>query len=306
MYAACHIAARCSTIGRKAIILFTVEERVTIGGKQFELVRVQRGGVSRVYRGDGEYVRIGEPRIIKKHLDAHTLMEKAGFQVPHFLTKGEHDGQAYFIETSMGDVRLGDAFAEDCENAGVISEGRFDELLHVVEPYLRTQLKAPPAPASLRDMKAAIHIRTLCRELPTYAERIEQRYALVRARLSEFPNTLSHGDFNPQNLFARGIIDLEHAFQGPWGYDGLTALVHINWFPDGREYEYFARYRYSDEQKKKYLALVDTIALDNGLPELSQYQHDFEFCRAVWSSVRMQEHPKLQKWRYDMFIERFL
>ena len=279
--------------------------RITIEGKTYELVRVQRGGRSFVYKGDGEYLRIGEPRIIKKHLDAHTLMEKAGFPVPKLLVTGVHDEQSYFTEATMGEVRLGDAFATDFDwNA--ITPKRFDEFIAIVRRYANAQLQAPKPLASLRGFKPAIHIRTLCRELPEYAERIEARFKEITERLSVFPTVLSHGDFNPQNLFANGIIDLEHAFQGPWGYDIVTALVHINQFPESKEYEYFARYRFSDAQRTEYLRVFDALAEENKLPKISEYLHDFEFCRAVWSSVRMAEHPKIQKWRYDFFISRFL
>ncbi len=280
-------------------------QTLALSGKTFELVRVQRGGLSRVYRGDGEYLRIGEPRVIKKHLDAHTLMEGAGFRVPQLLTAGEHGGKAYFIEKSLGDQRLGGAFAEDWQTAGVVSDTHFAEFTATVDMYARAQLRAPVPPLSLRDLKAAIHVRTLCKELPEYAERIQARFAEIIERLSVFPNVLSHGDFNPQNLFSNGIIDLEHACKGPWGYDLVTALVHIDQFPDSDSYEYFARYRFSWGQREKYLAFLDGIASENDLPKLSDYVHDFEFCRAVWSAVRMHEWPKLQKWRYDVLIRKY-
>ncbi len=251
------------------------------------------------------YLRIGEPHIIKKHLDAHSLMEKAGFPVPKLLVTGEHEGQSYFTESAIGEVRLGDAFATDFDwNA--ITPKRFEELITIVRKYAEAQLKAPKPQANLRGFKPAIHVRTLCRELPEYALHIEARFKEITERLSVFPTVLSHGDFNPQNLFANGIIDLEHAFQGPWGYDIATALVHINQFPDSKDYEYFARYRFSDAQKSEYLRVFDALALENSLPKISDYLHDFEFCRAVWSSVRMAEHPKLQKWRYELFLSRFL
>ena len=279
---------------------------ITIKGTVYELVRVQREGASFVYRGEDEYLRIGSPRIIKKHLDAHTLMEKAGFPVPHLITTGEHEGQSYFTETVMGDLRLGDVFANDCATRGEISEAHFGEFLAIVQKYSEAQLKAPRPPGSLRGFKPAIHIRTLCRELPEYAENIEARFAEITKRLSVFPTVLSHGDFNPQNLFREGIIDLEHAFQGPWGYDAVTALVHINQFPDSKDFEYFARYRFSEKQIAEYHAFLDNTATAHGLPKITDHLHDFEFCRAVWSSVRMAEHPKLQKWRYDLFLSQFL
>jgi len=233
-------------------------------------------------------------------------MESAGFPVPRILEKGEYEDQSFFTETSMGEVRLGDAFAQDYTETGGINDLHFQQLIAVVDTYAEAQLTAPHPPGSLRGFKPAIHIRTLCRELPEYAEKIESRFAKITQRLSVFPTVLSHGDFNPQNLFANGIIDLEHAFQGPWGYDAVTALVHINQFPDSREYEYFARYRFSESQIAEYRTFLDSLSARHGLPPITDYLHDFEFCRAVWSSVRMAEHPKLQSWRYELFLSSLL
>lgn len=303
-----------------------MDQIITIDGKKFELLRVQSRGASGVYKGlpaaparashaggqgtaqagDGEYLRIGEPGIVHRHVNIHRKMEEAGFPVPALIKEGVLDGKAYFIETSVGEKRLGDAFAEDCNKHGVIQEETFKKFLDIVERYTRAQLRAPKAAGSIEHLARGIHLNELCSELSAYAIRIREKFKDVFARITIFPSVITHGDFNPQNLFKDGVIDLEDAFYAPVGYDPISALTTINFFPDSKEFEYFARYRFSDTQRSEYLATLDRLFTEAELPKLSKYADEFEFCRAIWCSVGMQKWPKIQKWRYDTFVERFL
>ena len=110
----------------------------------------------------------------------------------------------------------------------------------------------------------------------------------------------------PNNLFPAGVIDLESSFYGPAGYDLITNIIHIDYFPVSPDYEFFQHYQFSEGQKEKYLTVVDTLYQSHDLPALSPYLSDFEFCRLVWSAVGMDKYPKLQKFRYDLLIEKFL
>lgn len=283
-----------------------MEKSITIGDKTFDLVTIQRGGATGVYKGNGEYLRIGEPAPIKRHLEVHKMMEAAGYPVPRLLAEGEHDRRAYFIEKLIGEKRLNDLFAEDTKAYGAISEEHFRDLLHLVEQFADAQIRTETSPGPMSDLASGIYIEELCKELPEYAEKLRNRFQSVYERLSTFPFVLSHGDFNPRNLFPEGIIDLEDFFQAPFGYDLVTALVHVDLHPDDASYEFHARYGYTKEQKKRYFVLLDRIAAKYHLPAISTYAADFAFCRAVWSTVRMHEWPKIQKWRYDLLIKMYL
>ena len=283
-----------------------MEPIITIGGKTFELLRVQRRGASGVYKGNGEYLRIGEPGIIHRHLNIHRKMEEAGFPVAPLVEESEWNGKAYFIEKSVGDKRLGDAFAEDWNSSGTISAEHFKKFMTIVERYAKAQLRAPRARGSIEHLARGIRLDDLCNELPEHAIRIREKFKDAFARVTIFPSVITHGDLNPQNLYEHGVIDLEDSFYAPVGYDPICALIHINFFPDSREYEYFARYRFTSEQRAQYLAMLDTLFTKAELPRVSKYVHEFEFCRAVWCSVGMQKWPKLQKWRYDCLIQKFI
>ncbi|TSC86112.1 MAG: Uncharacterized protein G01um10148_618 [Parcubacteria group bacterium Gr01-1014_8] len=282
-----------------------MEKFITIGGKTFELVVLQQGGVTGVYRGNGEYVRVGEPASISRHLEVHTMMENAGYPVAALLDSGTLGDKAYFIEKSLGDKSIGDNFEEDWQTNGAISEEHFRELLQVVLQYAEAQMTTHTTQGPPSELASGIFLGELCKELPGLARKIQSRFDEASERLSAFPFVLSHGDFNPRNLFAAGVIDLEHFFQAPFGFDLVTALIHIDLHPDDRSYEFYARYRYSNEQKRRYFLMLDKLAAKYQLPVISAYAADLAFLRAVWSTARMHKWPKIQKWRYDLLIQTY-
>ncbi len=279
---------------------------IEIEGKKFEFVVLQRQGETAVYKTDGEYLRIGKPEHVKKDLDLHKKMEAFGFPVAPLVAEGDHDGMYYFIESSLGEKHLGKLFAEDVSERGQISEENFQTFLSITERFALAQLKTATNVQSFEEFAEGFQLSTILAELPHEAERIRRRYASAVERLAVLPFVITHGDFNPNNMYGNGVIDLEDSFYAPFGYDPVTAIVHINYFPDSESYEYFARYRFTEGQVRGYYAALDGIAASSGLPPLSGFAEDFEFARAVWSSVNMKEWPRLQKWRFDRLTSKFL
>ena len=283
-----------------------MEPEINLKGKVFKLVRVQRDGGTGVYKSDDEFLRIGEKEKIHKDLELHKNMEAGKFPVARLIEEGELSGQYYFIESSLGDNHLGKLFAEDMLRGGTISNKNFETFLKIVESFGKAQLKTNTDIKNYEVFAKGIHLDILCDELPQYSEAILSCFKNTIDKLSVFPFVISHGDLNPNNLYPTGVIDLEDSFYGPFGLDLVTAIVHINYFPDSKEYEYFAGYRFTPEQKKRYFLLIDSIATYGGLSALSSCKTEFEFCRAIWSLVRMDKWPKIQKFRYDLFIKKFL
>lgn len=285
---------------------FKILDRIEIQGKTFEFVKVQRDGNSAIYKSNDSYLRIGESHKIHSDLALHKRMESAGFPVARLIAEGELDGKVYFIESSVGEKTLSATFAEEAETTGVISEGSFNQFLNITDQFARAQLHTQTSERDFEGFADGIHLDILCQELPDYAEKIQARFKKLQERTSELPFVISHGDYNPHNLYPGGVIDLEDSYHAPFGHDLIGGIVSIDYFPDSKEFEYFAKYRFSEEQKKKYLNLLDEICNEQGLPRLSDFQFDFEFTRAVWLLVRMHKWPKIQKFRYDKFIEKFL
>ena len=283
-----------------------MDETLTIAGKIYTFVTKQRQGETSVYRTEGEYLRIGEAEAVKKDLALHKKMEAAGFPVAKLLSEGEQSGLYYFTEASLGDRHLGKLFAEDFEKDGTISDASFGKFLAIVETFARAQLSTATNVQSFDEFSRGFHFDTMLAELPEKENELKKKFEEISKRVSVFPFVVTHGDFNPNNLYEGGVIDLEDSFYAPFGYDLVTALVHINYFPDSKDFEYFARYRFSDSQTLQYTGMIDSLAKEANLPPLSAYADDFEFARAVWSVVHMGEWPKIQKWRYDLFTRKFL
>jgi len=283
-----------------------MDENLNIGGKTFKLVRIQRGGTTGVYRSGNEYLRLGDPAKIKRDLDFHKKMESFKFPVAKLISEGEFGGQYYFIESSLGEKHLGQVFLEDMQKDGVVSQTHFELLLDVAGRFAKAQLGARSETQDFKDFADGIHLDILCGELPEYRDAILNRFEGVKKRLGVVPFVITHGDFNPNNLYPDGAIDLADSFYGPFGFDILTAIVHVNNFPTSGDYEYIAHYGFTSEQKAEYLRQIDAVSVKAGLPPLSSFKSDFEFCRGSWSLVRMHKWPKLQKWRYDLFIKKFL
>ncbi len=281
-------------------------ESIELQGTVFEFVKGQRDGNSAVYKGLGSYLRIGSAEKIHSDLSLHKRMESAGFPVAKLLTEGELNGKAYFIESSVGEKTLSATFAEETETTGTISEESFDQFLNITNQFARAQLRTQIPERDFEGFADGIHLDILCQELPEYAEKIQARFKEMQKRTAELPFVISHGDFNPHNLYPGGAIDLEDSYHAPFGHDLIGGIVSIDYFPDSQEFEYFAKYRFSEEQKQEYLALLDGICDEQSLPRLSRFQSDFEFTRAVWLLVRMHKWPKIQRFRYDKFIEKFL
>ena len=285
---------------------FGAKNSILLNGKTFTLVAVQREGESAIYKSGEEYARIGRRDRILKDLDLHRRMIAYGFPVAEVREEGEHEGAYYFIESSLGERHFGDLFAEDVGMHGKIADHTFAQFIAISEKFAQAQLKSAVEAKSFDEFAKGVHLDILQQELPEEAEKIQSYFDRVEERIGVFPFVITHGDFNPRNLYPKGVIDLEDSFPGPAGYDLVTNLFHARYMPDSPGYEYFRKYSFTEEQKQAYFGGMDSIYAQNGLPKLSDYFEDFGFCRAVWQTVRMQKWPKLQKFRYDLFRKDYL
>lgn len=114
----------------------------------------------------------------------------------------------------------------------------------------------------------------------------------IKIDLATVPFVLCHGDFNAYNILPDGVIDFETTFNGPKGYDLVSAAASIEWFPTEGDYEIFAKYSFTPKQKQTLLSLQS---------EASTHFNALILLRSVWGVVRMHHTPKLQAWRYAKF-----
>ena len=280
--------------------------KIQLNGQEFLFVVVQRGGNSAIYKSKDSFLRIGTKEKILADLALHKKMEAAGFPVARVIAEGNHNGQLYFMESSLGDTHLGALFANDVEKREVISAEQFESFVLITEKFARAQLTTRRDAQNYTEFAQGILLQKLSEELPEHAEGLGIRFQEVQEKTKQLPFVVTHGDFNPNNLYSKGVIDLEDSFHAPYGYDLVSAMTHINYFPDSKDYEFYAKYRFTSEQKKKYFERMDAISTKAGLPPLSRFKEDFEFCRAIWLAAKLNHIPKLQEFRYDMVIDKFL
>lgn len=276
-----------------------------IAGETYTLVKQQRSGLS-IYRTPDRYLRIGPKEIITAHLATHQHIERAGFPVATILAAGEDNGESYFIESSLGEKRFTDIFAEEFAATGAISDASFESFLSVAMQYLTAQLESGERVEDRAEFSDAVHLELLCNELPAYADKIRAQFDACYESVRRYPFRFMHGDLNPSNMYPMGVIDFEDTASGPVGYDMISTIETTDWFPMDTAYEFVGKYRYSDAQKARFFAACDTAFQRARLPALSNEANHFEFFRAIWLSVRMHQWPKLQRYRYDLFIKKYL
>ena len=279
-----------------------MEERLIIEGKTFDLVSRQRSAAG-VYRATDEYLRIGPSAQIAKDLEMHRAMERAGYPVAKILSEGTYEGRSYFIEESLGETfRM--RFTKEYETTGAVSDSTFNEMVAAVVRYLEPQSKAIVVSDSAQ-FATGIHLEILKQELPEHASRIQAKFEESLRSIKDFPYVISHGDLNPSNISARGVLDLEDSFPAPLGFDMASVLSTNEWFPGSGDYEYQAKWKITEAQKSAYIMNLDDKLLRLGYPGFRANYRYFEFCRIIWMVVRMHKTPKIQEWRYQKMINEY-
>jgi hypothetical protein len=283
-------------------------EKLNINGKEYILVKERRGSPMAVYKFDKTYLRIGDKKNIEQELKMRDTLKEFGFPIPRRFKEGQtEDGMHYYTEKSMGSSNFIDIFVKDIEKEGVISEKSFSQLMAVVKDYAVAQLKTKSDKENLKAFEKAINIKDLYKGFKADEKvKIEKMFEEAKERLSVFPLVLTHGDFNPHNLYRQGVIDFEELFYAPVGYDIVTCVFNQELFPVLGDYEVTNPFRFSTEQKQKYYDFFDNLYLEQGIPRLSDFAKYFEFCRAIWLLRDREDIPKVQDFRIEIFRKMFL
>ncbi len=275
---------------------------LVIGGKEYHFVRKRNKVPVSVYKGADSYLRIGPADCISREVAFHKELSQFGFPIAEILEEGTFESLSYFIERSLGEKHFGQVFKSDILKNGNVQDPDFGELLDLVTKYATAQLKS----ASLQtfdkeSFEKLIHYDLILEEKPELREKTMEAMRRIEERIIKLSMVLSHGDFNPHNILAGGVIDWERGRLAPAGYDLATCVSQIFFFPFDGDFEYTGGYRYSKEQVRNYWKEMDAMYAGAHFPKISGYANDFIFCRSIWSATRMDDLPKLQKWRYDQY-----
>lgn len=249
-----------------------------------------------IYQNDEHILRIGTPEHLEKDLLQHQLLLDSGFRVPNILKTGRTGEYFYLLEEKFSGDHLGSQMQESCNQEGKISDELFSSLMRLIEHHADAQQKSVIEKEDA--VHDPIHRKHIFIERPHLAGRIEQTLRKIDKKLETLPRVLSHGDFNPHNMFHEGFIDFEYMDHSSFGEDVINPLIHIYFFPEQPHYEYQRGYIWTKEQIEDYFSFLDSQGL---LP----YLNEFIFIRCIFTTVRMESTPKLQAWRYSLF-ERLL
>lgn len=278
------------------------EPELIIDGKKYIYIKTRNHEPVSVYKGDGCFLRIGPKEIIQEEIDFHKNLLKLDFPIAESLQSGEHEGSFYFIESSLGNNNLSNIFKEGLSRDHIVSDHDFEVFLNITKKYLEAELRTVGSKVFEVDkFEKMIHLDFIIEELPLLKEKTLESMKKAEENINRLPIVLSHGDFNPYNIFPNGVIDWERAGEAPLGYDITTNISQFLFFPISGDFEHIASYNFSIAQIDKYFIEMDRISVSKGFPKISQYLNDFLFTRCVWSVVRMDRTPKLQKWRNEQY-----
>ncbi len=278
-----------------------MDKKIIIGKQIFEHLKTREYAPVSIYKGLNEFLRIGPKEILVPELNLHKKLLNFGFPVPKILSEGEQDGEFFYIEESMGETLLGDELWQNYKITGKVSNEHFNILLNIANKFSQAQLKTATNSRDEESFFLGIHTNYLAEELPEIKTELFAGFKTLINRTAKLPYVLTHGDFNVYNLFEKGVIDFGSNFNAPAGYDIVSPLFHTYNFPNSNEYEMSRRYEFNESQKNSYLVFMDNIFSQAKLPPISEYLEDFIFAKTIWSTARMQQYPKLQKWRYIQF-----
>ena len=262
----------------------------------FSFIKDRRNGTKIFGADDGKaFLRSGPAEEIAKELRFHKHLIEQGYPVPQILEEGEWtDGEKYYLETSAGDEKYGIIFREEVAKRGVISDETFDDISTIIRRYIDAQQKSEVLDQDWESVFIGTHFDRIIQELPDQEHRVIAVWEKVKTDLATVPFVLCHGDFNAFNILPGGVIDFETTFNGPKGYDVVSAAASIEWFPTEGDFEMIGGYSFTPEQKKHLLELQ--------LESMKHFDALFMLC-SVWAVVGMHKFPKIQAWRYAKFDE---
>lgn len=273
-----------------------MDEVIEIKSEQYQLVKARRNETAVYVSKDRKrYARVGPKAAIEGELRFHERLLSGGYPVSQIVEQGElPGGVSYFIESSVGEAPVGVGFLKEFRENGAISSESFETFFAIAIKYLETQKKYATSVQNWESVYIGMFFETLLKELPGDRELILACWEKIKSDLKSVPFVLCHGDFNAFNILPHGVVDFEHTFEGPLGFDLVTIFTTPDWFPMSGDYEFTNSYAYTAEQKEKIWSI---------LPELKKYEVPLSLLRAVWLCVRMHSWPKIQEWRYNKFRE---
>ncbi len=274
---------------------------MAVGSRQYHKQEARRKGPIAIYRSEDqkEFLRVGPQPVIKSLIQKRQRMEMAGFAVPKFIAEGPYDTSYYYVETSLGPAHFGEIFANEVREHGHIQAASFDACMKTIRAFIKTQLTSRARNDGWDAFWGEVGIHDLGLGNEKMGKALTERKTRAEETLASFPFVLCHGDFNPFNIFATGIIDFEHSIYGPALYDALGLLTTENYFSSAYddELEFKKLFGFSQDQRESYTRMLRQFYAEHGLPDPLGILDDIDFIKLVWKLNRMQHAPRLRAFR---------
>lgn len=275
------------------------KKHLSIGGESFSFLKRRDYAPISIFKGENSFLRIGPKDLVAAEIARQKHLLSLGFPLPMILSEGETEGHYFYTEETLGDKNLAESFIEDCQRNGNISDENYRNFLEVSIKFATAQLNTRKETNDERDFYSGVNMPSILEELPGIKQDLIQIFEIAKQRTISLPKVLTHGDFNPRNLFRKGVIDIENLYSAPAGYDLVSNIYHVHNFPKEGDFEMTSKYEFSGDQIFHYFDRMDKIFKQMELPKLSDFVEDFIICRSIWSAAKMQRFPKIQKWRFD-------
>ncbi len=279
-------------------------EIIEIEGELFKHVKDRRHGTS-IYASvdSSKYLRIGQPSEVEVELGLHKQLLHKGFPIAPVIAEGSLGGLTYWIEESMGKTTFGQRFDKEMIETGCISSKSFDQFLSIIVRFHAAQeltIKHTSIDSNILAKNVGLH--NLINDLPLEKKKITKAWNKILLDLGNAPICFTHGDFLPNNILEKGIIDLEDHFSGPIGYDILNPITTPYWFPK-EPVQGFQRWSwFSESQLKRYLKVVDTYALQGSTWSIKDLFDPLFLLKAIWWTSGNGKSSNLQLWRNQRLL----
>jgi hypothetical protein len=281
-----------------------MKQSLEINGEKYKLLKKRIYNPVYVYRGKNKFLRIGSSSVVGRELALHRRLLACGFPLAKILGSGKMGNQKYFIEESLGDRHFGQIFAHDCRVRGSVSTSNFEAFRKVLLKFASAQLSTRKKSGNFQHFHKGINLHFMNKESPKQRTKTALAIKLMQKKLQKLPFVQTHGDLGPFNIYPKGVIDIESLFEAPIGYDLATAIFMTDFFPV-KKLELQQIFRFTRQQKKKYIDSIDYFFQKNNLPKFSGFLNEFILARCLWTTTRMEKWPKIRSWRFLQY-ERLL
>lgn len=248
-------------------------------------------------------MKVGDRKSIEQEVHMYDTIQDFGFPLPKLLEYTiEEDDFCFMKEESLEGNLFADVFTKDCESLWIIDKNHFDSFCLYQKNHLYFQLQTQD--------KSIAHtlfdkFQDLYEEGQIAHDIIDTLKDKITKITAKLPVVRNHGDHNPYNIFTDGLIDLEDSFDGPLGYDTISALTQNYWFPvDG--WELNQQHAFTEDQINRYLKYCSRKNLD--LLDNNLFATLF-IMRWIFVTVKTIDFPLLYDFRYKrlkVLIDKYL